>query len=73
MYKLAGKLSEVRMMAESHSSNTDSQEKNTLTATTDVRLAFGVPLDEVVNGGAAVDFEGMQFPSYRNCTATVGS
>ena len=46
------------MMAESHSSNTDSQEKNTLTATTDVRLAFGVPLDEVVNGGAAVDFSG---------------
>ena len=61
------------MMAESHSSNTDSQEKNTLTATTDVRLAFGVPLDEVANGGAAVDFEGMQFLSYRNCTATVGS
>src|SRR5690554_378994 len=59
MYKLAGKLSEVRMMAESHSSNTDSQEKNTLTATTtDVRLAFGVPLDEVANGGAAVDFSG---------------
>src|SRR5690554_7245791 len=46
------------MMAESHSSNTDSQEKNTLTATTDVRLAFGVPLDEVANGGAAVDFSG---------------
>src|SRR5690606_16558800 len=46
------------MMAESHSSNTDSQEKNTLTATTDVRLAFGIPLDEVANGGAAVDFSG---------------